>query len=277
MWYIRKIFSYCGGRLIGEVLKKRREELGLDLREISQTLKIKYAYLKALEDDDLKGLPPDVYVKGYINEYAKILNLDPEPLLNDYNKLIVPQHDETPQFRGYNPAEKRGIKLIYILVPLVIIMVIIFISKQFTQGPQQQPPPLPKVETKQESPAPPATPQVETKTENPALPAGTQGAAVEEKQQAAPGQMTAPAPESHEQVIEVHAQDTTWLQVVIDGTETRELLMKPGETAKWTAQHSFSLLIGNAGGISILFNGKDIGKIGEEGQVVRMKLPADRH
>jgi cytoskeletal protein RodZ len=232
--------------VIGEVLKKRREELGLDLREISQTLKIKYAYLKSLEDDDLKGLPAEVYVKGYINEYAKILNLDPEPILDAYNKLIVPHQDEITQPRENNPVERKGIKFIYILIPLVIIFAIIYISKQFNGGPQPTPPPIPQVESKQEKQPDEIKPN------------------------------TIPAPESSRQTLEVHAHDTTWLQVITDGKQSHEILMKPGDSSHWVAEHSFSLKIGNAGGISILFNGKDIGKLGEKGQVVTMHIPSDK-
>jgi len=82
---LEKIINACGGVLVGEILKKRREELGMDLREISETLKIKYAYLKALEDDDLKNLPAEVYVKAYLNSYARSLDLNPEEILNTYN------------------------------------------------------------------------------------------------------------------------------------------------------------------------------------------------
>jgi cytoskeleton protein RodZ len=52
--------------LVGEILKKRREELGRDLREISNYLKIRYDYLKALEDGDIEKLPAEVYIRGYI-------------------------------------------------------------------------------------------------------------------------------------------------------------------------------------------------------------------
>jgi cytoskeletal protein RodZ len=246
MWYIKKIFCCYGGTLIGEVLKKRREELGLDLREISQTLKIKYAYLKALEEDDLKGLPAEVYVKGYINEYAKTLNLDPEPLLDAYNKLILPRQDQTTQPRESNPVERKGIRFVYVLVPLVIIFTIIYLSQQFNRGTQPTPPPVPQVETKQE------------------------------KQPAEIKSKTIPAPESSQQTLEVHAHDATWLQVITDGTQSHEVLMKPGDSAQWVAKHSFSLKIGNAGGISILLNGKDIGKLGEKGQVVKINLPSDK-
>jgi len=233
--------------LIGEVLKKRREELGLDLRAISQTLKIKYAYLKALEDDDLKALPAEVYVKGYIHEYAKILNLDPEPLLDAYNKVILPSQDETTLPSQSKPAERKGIRFIYyVLIPFVIILAIISISRQFNQGPQPTPPPIPQIENKQEK----------------------------QPEQIEPENI--PSPETRQQTLKVHAHDTTWLQIVIDGTQSHELLMKPGDSAQWVAGHSFSLKIGNAGGINILLNGKDIGNLGEKGQVVKINLPADK-
>lgn len=232
--------------MIGEVLKKRREELGLDLREISQTLKIKYAYLKALEEDDLKGLPAEVYVKGYINEYAKVLNLDPEPLLNAYHNLTLPPSVETTEHIEHKPVLKKGINFIYILVPLVMILAVVYISKQFNRGTQPTPPPIPQIETKQEQPP------VEVKPEK-----------------------TTP-PESARQTLEIRAHDSTWLQVTADGTQPHELLMQPGDAGKWVAERSFSLKIGNAGGISVLFNGKDIGKLGEKGQVVRMVLPPDK-
>ena len=73
--------------MLGEILKNKREEAGLDLREVAHTLRFQYEYLKALENEDLKRLPPDVYVKAYIRGYAKLLNLDPLPLLDDYAEL----------------------------------------------------------------------------------------------------------------------------------------------------------------------------------------------
>ena len=39
---------------------------------------------------------------------------------------------------------------------------------------------------------------------------------------------------------------------------------KPGTRAKWTARSGFSLKIGNAGGIKLLFDGKEIGPLGKK-------------
>ncbi|GAG11961.1 unnamed protein product, partial [marine sediment metagenome] len=50
-------------------------------------------------------------------------------------------------------------------------------------------------------------------------------------------------------------------------------LFRPGETMRWTAEDSFDILIGNAGGIEFSLNGNPIGHLGAEGKVVRLKLP----
>lgn len=74
-------------------------------------------------------------------------------------------------------------------------------------------------------------------------------------------------------VLEISATGTTWLLVRIDDKESKEMLLKIGESAKWTAKNNFSLKIGNAGGIKVVFDGKEISPLGAEGQVVRLKLP----
>ncbi len=79
--------------------------------------------------------------------------------------------------------------------------------------------------------------------------------------------------ESSQQVLEIIATDTTWILANIDGTELKEVLMKPGESVKWRARKSFSLKIGNAGGVRLNLNGEEIEKLGEIGQVVSIDLP----
>jgi hypothetical protein len=74
-------------------------------------------------------------------------------------------------------------------------------------------------------------------------------------------------------VLEVFATDTTWLLVTIDGAQKKEILLKPGESATWQANQNFSLKIGNAGGIKLAFDGKNLGPPGKKGQVIRLNLP----
>jgi cytoskeleton protein RodZ len=68
-------------RLIGELLQERREDLGLDLDEIGAMLRIKAAYLAALEQGRTHDLPGPTYAIGFVRAYAEFLGLDAEPVL----------------------------------------------------------------------------------------------------------------------------------------------------------------------------------------------------
>ena len=85
--------------MVGELLKKAREESGKNLKEISDILKIRLDYLRAIEEEDFKQLPEEVYIKGYIREYAEFLNIEPETALSAYAQQTSPPQDdkgETP-------------------------------------------------------------------------------------------------------------------------------------------------------------------------------------
>ncbi|HTW54220.1 MAG TPA: RodZ domain-containing protein [Stellaceae bacterium] len=68
-------------RLIGELLQERREDLGLDLDEIGAMLRIKPAYLAALEQGRTRDLPGPTYAIGFVRAYADFLGLDSEAVL----------------------------------------------------------------------------------------------------------------------------------------------------------------------------------------------------
>lgn len=221
--------------MVGEILKKRREELGRDLREISNNLKIRYDYLKALEDGDLQNLPAEVYVKGYIREYAKTLNMDPETVLNAYAQQAGPSVLGENRITDEKGAQTHRIKTRYILIPLLLGALVIVAYVKF---------PVPQKKSLSAAPA------------------------VQTKSQSAPKVAVGP-----ELVLKVAATDTTWLLVTIDKTDSKEILMKPGDSITWHAKKGFFLKIGNAGGVRMVFNGKEIGILGEKGQVIKMNIP----
>ncbi|MEN2985296.1 MAG: DUF4115 domain-containing protein, partial [Thermodesulfovibrionaceae bacterium] len=80
-----------------------------------------------------------------------------------------------------------------------------------------------------------------------------------------------------EQTLVVEATDKVWMRVVIDNREKKEFLLNPGEKIELKAYNSFKLHVGNAGGVKISFNGKEIGQIGKIGQVVHLDLPQDKN
>lgn len=68
----------------GAALRARREAIGMPLQEIARNTRISIAYLQFIEEDRIKGLPHDAYLRGYLSQYAKALGLDPQIVAEGY-------------------------------------------------------------------------------------------------------------------------------------------------------------------------------------------------
>ena len=71
--------SFTGG-----LLKELREKLGINLKDMASFTKIRKQYFEDIEREKFSSLPAEVYLRGYIMEYARYLSLDPEKVANDY-------------------------------------------------------------------------------------------------------------------------------------------------------------------------------------------------
>jgi cytoskeleton protein RodZ len=79
-------------RPVGEILRERREELELDLDRVGEILRIKPAYLAALEQGRPQDLPGPTYVIGFVRAYAHHLGLDAERVLERYKAESADVH-----------------------------------------------------------------------------------------------------------------------------------------------------------------------------------------
>ena len=65
----------------GARLRAAREAAGLSLDQVAQQLKLAPRQVKALEDENFGELPGRTFSRGFVRNYARLLNLDPEDLL----------------------------------------------------------------------------------------------------------------------------------------------------------------------------------------------------
>ena len=68
----------------GSVLAAARKSQNRTVEEIADELNLSVSQIKTIELDQTEGLPEPTYVRGYIRSYAKLLNLDPEKVLGNY-------------------------------------------------------------------------------------------------------------------------------------------------------------------------------------------------
>jgi len=80
-------------KAFAEGLKRSREEAGITLQRVSAKTRIDIKFLEAIERGDIDFLP-DLYVKAFIKQYAKVLGLDEEETLQDF--LIAKEGKQIP-------------------------------------------------------------------------------------------------------------------------------------------------------------------------------------
>lgn len=62
----------------GSFLKKVREYKNVSVERMAEMTRISKTHINAIENEDLGKLPADVYVRGYVYQYAKVLKLNPD-------------------------------------------------------------------------------------------------------------------------------------------------------------------------------------------------------
>lgn len=107
--------------MAGEVFKKKREELGINIEEAAEVLKIGPEYLIAIENDIFDKLPVAVYTIGYIRCYAKYLNVDAEPVIANFTS-----HLSSPKPSTIIPVASSRRKVpVYIYIASVLLAALI--------------------------------------------------------------------------------------------------------------------------------------------------------
>jgi transcriptional regulator with XRE-family HTH domain len=252
----------------GEILKKRREELGLSITDVSSFLRIKAEYLSSIEEDQFDKLPLAVYTIGYIRSYAAHLHIDPEPILSVYSGHL--SYPQPPAVLPVSTSKKKVpfYQYLILLAVLLLVALTIFIATQqdYTDKPVKalsmpaQPMQIEKpqeVPTVQENQPPAPLPQAVQ--EVPAMPVQPP--------------VTTAAPVHR---IEITAHEHAWLKITFSGGVSEEVLLNPGMVKTWTFPDTAVLKIGNAGGVQLGLDGRDIGTPGSKGQVMTIAFPENR-
>jgi cytoskeletal protein RodZ len=94
---------------IGEQLRILRESKNISLSTLAQKTKIGVSLLQYLESDDYDKLPNRIYVRGFIKNYASILNVDEKPLIATFDSyFIVPEPIENLKYAPVPGEAKKN-------------------------------------------------------------------------------------------------------------------------------------------------------------------------
>lgn len=120
---------------IGETLRETREEKGYTLEDIQEITKIQKRYLIAIEQNDFQSLPGKFYARAFIKEYAQVLQLDANELLQGFDEeKIQTNKDETIQYTRMERSKRSSSKSSFVfsflpsLIVVLLIIGIIFVA-----------------------------------------------------------------------------------------------------------------------------------------------------
>lgn len=89
---------------IGGQLRKAREAASLSIDDIASDLRIHVKYIEALEKNNFEILNGPTYVKGYIRNYARLLEIDVDPLIESYQSSV----GDEPAWSASHPRKKES-------------------------------------------------------------------------------------------------------------------------------------------------------------------------
>lgn len=107
----------------GRQLRVARETAGVSLSDVAHELHLSTTTIAALEDDRYEGLPSEVFILGYLRAYARLLGLDPAPLLEQYRRL-QPAGSQ-PVLPVEKPREDHGGSLALPLIVALVLLVLL--------------------------------------------------------------------------------------------------------------------------------------------------------
>ncbi|WP_208592609.1 helix-turn-helix domain-containing protein [Gracilibacillus suaedae] len=114
---------------IGERLKEERESKNMSLDDVQNLTKIQVRYLDAIEQERFNVMPGSFYVRAFIKEYATVLGLNPDELMEEYKSDLPFEKEESVALSRVNSSKKNkpttSTPKIFSLLPSVIVVLLI--------------------------------------------------------------------------------------------------------------------------------------------------------
>lgn len=93
---------------LGGILKAKRLELKLSLKEIENSTSIRTGYLEAIEDGKIDQFVSGIYAQGFLKQYASFLGFDPAELNKEFPAAFHVPAEKHEFSYGIGTLEVRG-------------------------------------------------------------------------------------------------------------------------------------------------------------------------
>jgi cytoskeletal protein RodZ len=97
---------------LGDLMRGERATLGKSLLDVQRELKIKAAYIAAIENCDPTAFDTPGFIAGYVRSYARYLNMDPDWAFETFCREsgFQPVHGMSPSASSVRPAREDRVR-----------------------------------------------------------------------------------------------------------------------------------------------------------------------
>src|SRR6516162_4644962 len=232
---------------VGDALAQARSQAGLTVAQVSERTCIRETIIQGIERDDFSACGGDFYARGHIRSIARVVGLDPEALVREYDAVHGAPNAITAAdvFEPSTPIrlkERRSANWSVVLVVVLAVVLGYGVFRLIDHG---------------SSPRPVAS-------------SGNHPAA---SRSPAPKASPTPAAVPRRLTIRLTAIQDCWIEFTKPhGQPMFQVYVLSGSTRTWHFRHAVTMQIGNPGGIVLTVNGKHLGRPGAYGQPVTLNF-----
>ncbi len=270
--------------LAGNMLRNAREAAGLSIDEVAHQLKLAPKQVVALEENDFTHLPGRTFVRGFARNYARLLQLDPQAVIDALpgasgtGGLESPALHATTVSIGELPSEaKARAAWLGWLVLAAVIAAAAYTGWQYLQGQGLRSAPTPAAPDRSTAPAASAPAAPPTAASAPDA-AGTSGGGVAlpnpvastvpggtaaTNERTAPAESTAPAAgattDAANASLTVAVRTSSWIEVKdATGTVALSQTLGPGQSQSIAGTPPLDIVVGNASDVTLTYRGQPV-------------------
>lgn len=261
---------------VGEQLAAARRARGLDVADIAQTLKLGPRQVEALENGDWHALPGQTFIRGFVRNYARMVQIDAAPLMAQLdeilekptNSLAVPEvrPASMPMAGGTNSRRDRAVMLTGGGLVLLAALIYFLLPNDLSAWRENTQSLLDSLARKEETAATP--PSAATVPAEPVFPPGATPQQVMNPQALAPAEVAPaasapaaanPAPVVNAPQMRFVFDKESWLEVRDrDNKLVFSQRLAAGTEQVLSGEGPLSLVIGYAPGVKLFWHGQPV-------------------
>ena len=246
---------------IGAYLRAVRRRRRISIERAAEDTKIRAAFLMRMESDECDFLAP-AYVRGFLRSYARYLQVEVEPLLEDFEQRYGGGRVDSSQMIALQrrekavPREHRRLNSWVVAGSAAAVILVILAIVGVMSAPEKREPPGAALSLT--TPTPQPEPSLSA---SPSAPAETPGAIA--------------ATDGIELVVDAATGDS-WLEVYADGKSVPLYYdtLAAGESMSFDADERMHIRLGYPAGVTLTVNGNNVGSPGGE-DPIELTFPDD--